>query len=319
MIRAMKTKFPALIIACFALLAWSAKAADAPVELKLKWPVGNRYDFSMTMNQTSQMQVPNQPGPVEQKMESTQEMTLTVVKEREGGGREIEMEFKSQKIEMKMGGNVMMKFDSKEKETTPNPATAAFSKMIGMKITYLTRTDGTMEKVEGLDQFAAGAPPQVQAMFKNMMTEDFFKQFSFSQYLPTKPVKQGDSWPVKLSIALGPLGTFTVDSMTTLSGWEQHDGKKCAVLDSTATLSSKPGDKKMPGGIEVTIEGGKQSGKTWFDTELGFTRGSEIHQDMVIKLKMPNPQGADKPAIDMSMNAKQEITMKVAVVQAAAK
>ena len=57
---------------------------SGPVELKLKWPVGERIVQSFDMKQNMEIFVPNQPDSIKQNMTMGQEYGLTVLKEDAG-------------------------------------------------------------------------------------------------------------------------------------------------------------------------------------------------------------------------------------------
>jgi hypothetical protein len=103
-------------------------APTAPVELKLKWPVGRRMVQSLDVRQTSEIAAPGMPNPMKQDMNMGQSYAISVLKERDGGGHEVEMEFRNLRITVKSGQQTMLDFDSAKKSSgnTKNPAAAAF-------------------------------------------------------------------------------------------------------------------------------------------------------------------------------------------------
>src|ERR1700690_412863 len=127
-------KNPLLIIVILALgLSWvgcnkSGKLDKAstftppggPVELKLKWPPGERVLQSMDMKMNMQMFIPAQPAPIKHNMTMGQEYGLTVVKETPDGGHEVEMEFLSARMGMEMGGKKLLDYDSAKKSSDDN-------------------------------------------------------------------------------------------------------------------------------------------------------------------------------------------------------
>lgn len=106
-----------------------------PMELKVKWPLGERVVQEMEMKQTAEITVPNQPNPVIQDLTMGQEYGLTVLKS-DAGGAEVEMEFLNLRMMMSMGGKSMMNYDSSKKSAadSANPMAAMFQKIIGAKL-----------------------------------------------------------------------------------------------------------------------------------------------------------------------------------------
>src|SRR6267378_3432738 len=70
-------------------VAKSTRGNDA-ADLKIKWPPGARYTQRMEVATTSETFVPKTPNPVKQDLALNQEFSITVLKERDGGGRELE-------------------------------------------------------------------------------------------------------------------------------------------------------------------------------------------------------------------------------------
>lgn len=269
----------------------SAQAGE-PMGLKLRWDVGKRYMQRMEMMQASETALPGSPQPMKQETKQTQDVSLSVLKERDGGGRELEMEILGMMLVSKAGGRDVLSFDSKSDATgdAGKPMAPTLRKLVGARIKFLTDAAGKIESVEGfkelLERISEGSSALEQGMIKGMFTEDNFKEmYSAGQGLPDKPVKIGDTWPLKVEMALGPLGSVVVNSQYTFKGWEQHNNHKSALLEFTGTISSVS-DPAAGGG--VTIDNGKTSGKVWFDPILGMVIDTDVKQGMVIKI---NTQG----------------------------
>jgi hypothetical protein len=276
-----------------AMMTAPANAGEA-VEMKIKWEVGKRYVQRVEMAQTMDMNMPGSPQPEQQEMKQSQDIGISALKERDGGGDELEMEFLSMAMDMKMGGATVMSYDSKQsgQDNSANPAAAMFGKMVGSHVKFLTDTGGKIESVEGfqefLDHVMNGSPPEMQAMMKGFMSEDSLKQMSpTSMGLPGKPVKIGDTWPVKTEIGLGPMGKIVLNLNYTFTGWEQHDNQKCAVLEYVGDISMKSGGDGGAAGM-MSIDQGKASGKTWFDPAMGMIKETAGKQDLTMKI---NAQG----------------------------
>ncbi len=257
-----------------------------PVEMKLKWELGKRYEQLIETSQASAMSLPGSPQPIQQEVKQTQDVSLTVLKETDGGGRELEMEIQGMTLSTKAGGRNVLDFDSKKPDDAANPATPLLRKMVGMLVKFLTDAAGKIQSVEGfqetLDRITAGASAMEQGMIKGMFSEDNFKEmYSAAQGLPDKPVKIGETWPLKLEVALGPLGSVVMNSDYTFKNWEQHNDHKCALLQFTGTLSAAD-----TGSAEnaMAIDGGKTSGKLWFDPALGMVVDSVAEEGMTVKV-----------------------------------
>ena len=148
--------------------------------MKLKWELGKRYEQLMETSQASAMNLPGSPQPIQQEVKQTQNVSLTVLKETDGGGRELEMEIVGMTLSTKAGGRNVLEFDSKKPDDAANPATPILRKMVGMRVKFLTDAAGKIQSVEGfqetLDRITAGASAMEQGMIKGMFSEDNFKE-----------------------------------------------------------------------------------------------------------------------------------------------
>jgi hypothetical protein len=187
-------------------------------------------------------------------------------------------------------------------------------KMIGARLKLLSDADGKVDKVEGYSEFmgriAGGGKPQDRAMMQSFFNEDTLKQMcAWAKAVPSHPVKTGDTWPVKLDVSMGPMGTMIMDLKYTFKNWEQHDDRKCARLEYKGTMTSKPSGVPTP--MAMKIEKGQLSGTTWYDPELAMVVDTVSDQDMTMKITM---QG--KP---MNSKIAQKITVKLTEVTDLAK
>jgi hypothetical protein len=297
-------------------------APAGPVELKLKWPVGERVVQNIDMKINMEISMPNQPGSMKQDMNMGQKYALSVLKETAAGGREVELEFLSTRMTMAMGGKTMMDYDSTQKPSNDrkDPLTTAFQKtfqnIIGSKIQYFLDASNHVERIEGVDalvsRLTTGGRGDPTAGIKSMFNEGYLKQMvGDSRYMPSKPVQPGDTWPVQLDISMGELGTMEMNYNFTFQSWEQHGKRNCARLEFQGTVKTKPDQNSKPAGMTMNIQDGTSSGIAWFDPELGIVIETTINQD--IKMTMTMPMNQRGKAINQTMTniMSQAITVKL--------
>ena len=297
-----------------------------PVALTAKWPLGERVVQSMELKQTSEISVPNQPNPIKQDVTMGQEYGLTVLKENADGGHEVELEILGLQMTMTMGGKSMINYDSAKKSSgdKANPVAAMLQKIINAKIQCFMDASNRVERIEGVDamveRMTAGGPADATTGLKSMFNEGYFRQImDSSRFLPSKPVQPGDTWPVQQEIAMGPIGTMTLDYTVSFQSWEPHGKRICARLESQGTLKSKPDSNSKLAGMTMSISDGNTSGVSWFDPELGMVIETTVNQDMKMNMTVPvNPRGnaaaAGKTQTITSL-MKQEITVKLESVK----
>ncbi len=263
---------------------------EPPVEFKAKWTVGQRLVQRIETITDTDGQNPLTQQPLKLSNTQVQEIAFTTLKDRDGGaGQEVEVETLALASTNRFGTNATV-FNSRsdpKQDARSNFLAVPLRKLIGGKVKYLTTADGKVEKVEGSVQLrskvAAGANMYALATLNQMLSDEAIKGWNtFHTGLPDKPVKPGDSWAVSRSQSFGP-GSISMDGTNTFKGWEQHSGRKMAVVESSGTITTKPGTAAA--GVSVTVEeGAKSSGKAWFDPELGVIAESSFTSEFSIKM-----------------------------------
>jgi len=302
------------------------KPPAGPVELKLKWPEGERIVQDMDMKQNMELSIPGQPAPTKQDMTMGQEYGLTVLKATPDGGHEVEMEFLSARMGMTAGGKTLLDYDSSKKSPAgkPNPVADMFGKIVGSKIQFFLNASNEVERMEGVDELVnrltSGAQADALAPLKSMFSEGYFKQMmSQDRFLPPKAVQPGDTWPVQIEFPMATMGTMVMDFNFTFESWEMHGKRNCARLEFQGTITTKPDPNSNPAGMSMSILDGNSSGVSWFDPELGITIDTTMNQDMKMVINVPiNPRGKPGAAgrmqtITNQMN--QVMTIKLASVK----
>jgi Family of unknown function (DUF6263) len=272
-----------------------------PVELKLKWPLGERVLQSLEVKQTSETTLPNTPAPMKQDMTFGQQYALTVLKDDGAGGREIEMEFLSARGSTTNAGQGTVSFDTAKKSPTDagNPLAESLTKLVGAKLKFFLDASNVVQKVEGVDEiknrFASGGKAGPANSLDSMFTEPYFKQMlDYSRTLPPNPVQPGDTWPVKLDVSLGNLGAMDMEYTFTFTNWEKHGKRTCARLEFIGTIKNKPMGNSNPGGMTIAVQDGNSTGVTWFDPEIGAVIDTSTSQDMRMAVTVPMPAAAKK-------------------------
>ncbi|HEU0010969.1 MAG TPA: DUF6263 family protein, partial [Verrucomicrobiae bacterium] len=294
---------------------------DDPAVLKLRWPVGGRFGHRMEVAQTTQIPaMPGIPGsrPATQEMNMGQEYSLNVLRERPGGGREVELEFQSVNLSVSMGGNEVLGFDTRGEATgdESNPAVKPFRQMVGQKLKLLFDASNTVERVEGMKEFQQkvfGNPDGSSNPMASMFNEDSIKQLvSQGRDLPAQPVKPGATWPSKFEVTMGPLGKVMLDLTYTFKGWEQREQRRCAALTYTGSIGPNTGDPNSPFGAMMSVSGGQCSGKAWFDPARGMIIDNLFDQTIQMRMKLPGQPGVGAgaaPPVETSL--KQNVSIKL--------
>ena len=123
------------------------KAADngQAVALKMKWQVGKRYEQQVKAAINMMQTMPGQNQPMKSELGLTQGLAMSVLKETDGGGRQIELELLDTLLDVKSGGMTVVSFDSKQPPTADaaaNPAAAMLKNVNGAKLKFETDANG---------------------------------------------------------------------------------------------------------------------------------------------------------------------------------
>jgi RNA polymerase sigma factor (sigma-70 family) len=260
------------------------------VEMKNKWEIGKKYVMNMEIDHVDM--------PINQQVKFTQDFEISVLKNLDNGGWELELRFGNQTLNVRQRDREVLSFDSMQSpaQDATNPAAPILRAIAGARLQYFTDDSGQVEKVEGDDdlenRIAAaentrqpGTLEQIlQGVFAQIFSKGNLKEYvSFGEMMPDYPVKLGDSWPFSKDVDTA-IGTLVVNEKYTFKDWEQRDGHKCAHLESTGDISIKSPSAVM--GAVVAIQKGKITGEEWFDPELGRITDANSDEDMTLKITM---------------------------------
>lgn len=294
---------------------------SGPVELKQKWPVGERIVKRMDMKMTSEVNVPGQPNPIKQDISMGQKYGLTVAKESpDGSGHEVDLEFLAMSMKMTQDGKAVVDFDSENKPAEPTKDRAAvaiqkvFQDLVGTKLQYFLNATNGVDRVEGIDAMVKhlGNAGPAAAGFKNMFNDAYLAQMiGDSRFLPPTAVQTNDSWPVHFEMPMGEMGELALDYTFKFTNWEKHGPRMCARLEFDGTIKGKPASQPNPQGMSMSIQDGTSSGTSWFDPELGAVIDSDSNQDMNMNMTVQMPVKGKMTSQTIKMQMHQLMSVKL--------
>ncbi len=270
-----------------------ATPKDEPsFELKAKWSEGQRLVVQIVTHTESEMTNPAVPQPITTENLTTLEIAFIASKEQEAGGREVEVEIASVKVENKVAGKFVPMFDPKgdPKAERANPSAGAFRKLLSSRVKYQIDAAGSVSKVEGLTQLVTrvttGQPPQSQFLIRTLLAEDTVRGWNtLHQNLPTNSVKAGDTWGSTRDLPLG-IAKFEVNTTNTFKGWEQRGNKKVAKFETVGVITTK--------GTATTsitiVEGATVTGTSWYEPTLGVITESDTTANFSINISQATGQ-----------------------------
>ena len=263
-------------------------ASDQPVDMQIKWAIGRKYPMHIELSQSTKTDVPNQPQPVLQEMNLSQDLDISPLKQLDGGGTQLELQFKNQTMNVSQGGQTVLTFNSTQSpgQDGNNPAVAVLRTMIGARIQYFTDANGKVERMEGVDalaqRIAATGQPRGESTFKQMFGEDTLRRYcSFADAMPNRAVNVGESWPFQKDLPTA-IGILALDMKYTFKNWEQYNGRKCAHIVGAGRLSTKTVSTAT--GSMVEVEKGTITCDFWFDPALDMIVCFSDTEDMALKI-----------------------------------
>ena len=267
--------------------------AETEAPMVAKWPSGKR--LQVHTETVSEIEFAMAATAVTSKTEShiTQDIAFAALKERVGGGNEIEVQVTSMTMENRSAGKVVASFDPKSdpKKDPRYSIAASLRKLLGAKLKYLTTAEGKIDKVEGLvpllTRLNTAASPQALILVRTLINDDAVKSWDTLHFgLPDQPVKPGSAWEVKRDIPFGPT-KFTLTGTNTFTAWEQRNNKKVAHLVFQGTMTTKEG---MGSGNVTLAEGSTVTGKSWYDPELGVIEETESLSQFTVNVMQTSGQ-----------------------------
>lgn len=301
--------------------AEEAPPKEPPIELKAKWQVGKRYLIREETVQDATMSVPNQPEPVKTGNTVTRDFALTILSERPEGGHVMEVEFVANKIEARSGEKIVASFDSaSDPKTDRTNALAKLNrKVAGAKFQYVTDASGNIERLDGgsnlVRKITLGLDRTSATLLKSQYSDDQLKRLGLlPEGLPGASVSPGDAWTNQLTMPISSV-TAKFDIESKLSGYEERNSTKCAIIKNTGTAKIEMGN--TPAAAVMQFENVKLEGEVVFSPEKGQFLASNMTISLDIKIKTA-AQEVTQPVTIKSSRTLVEVTDVPKATEAAA-
>jgi hypothetical protein len=200
------------------------------------------------------------------------------------------------KMTIDIAGN-QVKYDS----TGPGEAGAAsnpglsdlFGKLVGTEFTVTLAKNGTVEKVDGAQEFLkklGGVNQAMENLLKKMLTDEALKQMTDPSLGITPPAEQavGGTWEKTSTLSLGPIGSYDVKTQYTYKGKDPQK-KDYDRIEVKNTLTYKPPTDqaegllfKIKGGTLTTVDPTPQDPVSYvlFDPKAGRIAESKVTAKM---------------------------------------
>ncbi len=264
-----KTMFAA---ASAVLVSGSAMAQSA--DLTMKWKPDHQYTIKQSIG--LDMTMPNPQGGGDMATKMTMVMGMQGPSAKDEKGTIVDMKFDTISMNMAMGGNVIMNYDS-TKPNPENPMDKAMAPLLKLKFKTLYGKDGKFIELKDFDEKLL--TPEM-GLTKDSL-ESVMKQQS--QMIPHREVKVGEIWEANL---IAPMQGFE-DGLSCnydfkLSSVKEVEGKQIARIDFTADMEKV---KVKKNGIDMVLSAKNIEGHFLFDVKEGQFTESKAFFDMVVELK----------------------------------
>ncbi len=299
-----------------AFLGW-ARAED-PVTLRQLWEPGKVYRQRMEMQQNTRIPLPG--GDQEVDMGMLYEMSMSVRGNEEE--KKITGRYDRVAVEMQMGDTELTYDSDKGEPEKGNPLAESMAQMAGAEFTYVVDAQNRFVRFEDFDRFletvAQGSADGGQ-MARQMFNEEQMKRLveqSMLMGLPDGPVSVGDAWPFSLDFPLEGTGKMLVKGTYTLSGFEELNGVRCAVIGLQAEIEGEfqaPGEGgENPANVQMKLSASEVKGTVHWDNALGAARSSVMDTNLKLKTSIPGVPDS------VEMEIRQKVSVKLVGVDDAA-
>jgi hypothetical protein len=259
-------------------------AADNP----LAWKFVKDTPFWQELKTTTIQNIKVQGLDVGQNQEQTFIFKFEPIKQ-EGDKWIVKQTIEGVKMKIDIAGSPVS-YDSTNEAAAGGTNTALsefFKSLKGSQFTLTIAKDGTVEKVEGREEFVkklVAANKQLEQLLNKILSEDSLKQMADPTFgvVPKETKKIGDKWTKPVKLSLGPLGTYE----NTYNFTYAKQTGDTAVIDVAVDLKYIPppadqGGETLPfkikgGKIEQVRDDKTNKGKVLFNTKAGRIESSNI-------------------------------------------
>lgn len=261
-----------LSLTCVLLFAPSFVSA-AEVTLKLKYPPNTTR--TIQIEQKSDQTLTIGPQDVETKSSTFIVQKQTIGPKLANGSVEIVEKVEVLQNELNLPGGLTFQFDSANPDkAASNPLLEPIAKLLRVSLktpaTVVIDADGKLAAV----RIPEAAINEVDEDFRSMLDPEKRKKAAEKAlgYLPSKPVKTGETWEQTVDADLGGGQTLTITSTLTYEGEVDVNGKKLHKITHKPKEVSYFMDPNAKSPLKVTnseLKPTEGSGEILFDAEAG--------------------------------------------------
>jgi hypothetical protein len=228
------------------------------------------------------------------------------------------------KMNTEIGGTTTTYDSTSPTQASGNALGEFFKALVGSEFKLTISPELKVVKIEGRDEFVTKlvrANPAMEAILKQILGDEALKQMADPAFaaVPAKPVKKGDIWEKKLSLNMGPIGTYDTTNTYTYEG---KDGKLDKIKVDTKLKYVAPGAAasgnlpfKIKPGTELTSK--NATGTVLFDNDKHRLDRSDMKLNLEGKLDID--VGGTSTLVELNMEQTTTVKMSDANPVAAPK
>ncbi len=269
----MKFTYKTLFSAAVSLFVGGSAMAQS-ANLTMKWKSDYQYDIKQDF--VMDMTMPNPMG--EGNMETKMKMVMGMGGASSGHdlGTLVNMKFDTITMNMSMGGNEVMSYDS-SKPDPENPLSKAMRPLLDLDFNTLYGKNGAFIE---LQDFKVDVLKPEMGITKESL-ESMMKQQS--QMLPDREVKVGEVWKSQIIAPLQGFEDGLICNYTfKLASVKDEEGKEIAKIDYSADMEKM---KMKQAGMEMVMDAKNIEGYYLFDVADGQFTESKTFFDMVAEVQ----------------------------------
>ena len=265
------------------------KSSDPAVTFVARWDETNAFVYHLeTITGT---QVPrrntNANTMIQQDTVLAKDLRFGVTNVTPEGFRSMKMEIQSVRVETTADQRLTSAFDTENEmlSTEDNNVASRLRRVKGAQLGFRLSPANRVLRVDGTKEFTdrIGASRNVKgaagAVLNKFFNQQFYRDLVEMAFLPTNPVRIGESWTIRTRSMAGLYNNMTVDLTYTFRGWQVHENTNCARFDFTGNTQPKrsttTGRTPTSSSEEAEIEG-----TVWFSPELGVPIELMVNQSL---------------------------------------
>jgi hypothetical protein len=291
-----------VVLAGLTLLVWQsqfrAQAAGKDAPKTYEWKAFSGAPFYQVLTTTTNQNMKVGEMDVNQLQDQTFYIKWTPekdkkkekVKDKEVDHWVVTQEIIGVKMNIDIGGN-KISFDSTEAQQPQNPMTDFFNALQKAKLKfYINTEDFSVTKIEDVEVFRkklTETNPQMEALLKNILSDDALKQMAeptWAAYPPKGLFPAKEAWTKVSNLDLGPIGIYEFTN--------KYSSAKDNPLKIDISSELKYKNPKKADGLPFIIKDGDLktttpgTGAAIFDSEKGWFKESTMDMDLKGTLKI---------------------------------